>query len=243
MNILRPYKSDIRQIETLVKLGVNHNDIASILGVTPAKLSKWKDQNQVINELLTVKARPEYTCLHPDFAPMVEEAFTCAGKRFYRFKKEFQMATGRYKYYHAALREMDMHASLETLSKYVDAFEAILNGGKKNKIEFTELAKLVINLKSRIKLAFDPHTVRELAAVAYFDETEDITTFDKAYGEEKIKLWIDNNVLDFFLTRPIGELFTLSNISIESLAQHLTTLEQIVTDLNLDLQTVLEDNS
>lgn len=244
MNILRPYKSDIRQIDSLVKLGCNYFDIAGILGITESELKKWESKNTKVSELLKPKALPEYTLNHPDYAPMVEEAFACAGKRYYRFKEEYRMSTGRYKYYYAALREVEMKASLETLNKYVSAFESILNGGSKGKkIEIGTLWELVINLKSRIKLAFDPQTVRDLAAIAYFDETEDLTTYDKKYGDGKIKIWNDHQVYAFFLTRPISELFNVNGISITSLAGHLREMDGVIADLNSNLQTVSEDNS
>lgn len=244
MNILRPYKSDIQQIDSLVKLGVNKRDIASILQLTEAQLNKWESKNTQVAELLKPKARPEFTLNHPDYAPMVEEAFACAGKRYYRFKEEYRMSTGRYKYYYAALREVEMKASLETLNKYVEAFESILNGGgKQSKILMGTMWELVLNLKARLKLEFDPQTVRDLAAIAYFDETEDLTTFNKKYGDEKVKLWRDNEVYDFFLTRPISELFNLSGISTISLAEHLRAMDGVIKEVNSNLQTVLEANS
>jgi hypothetical protein len=242
MNFLRPYKSDLRQIDSLVKLGCNESDICSVLHITQSQLSKWKSKNKAVEDYLKPKARPEFTVSHPDYAATVEEAFTCAGKRFYRFKEEYRMSTGRYKYYYSTLRELELKLSLTDLQKYVDAFKAVLNGGKKNKIEFTELAKLTSNLESRIVLAFDTATIKKLAAVAYFDETEDITSFNEKYGHEKIKLWEDHKVYDFFLTKPIGELFNLKSISVDSLLEDLSLMDGIIKDTNSVVQKVLEDN-
>lgn len=242
-NFLRPYKSDIRQIDSLVKLGCNYFDIAGILGITESELKKWESKNTKVSELLKPKALPEYTLNHPDYAPMVEEAFACAGKRYYRFKEEYRMSTGRYKYYYSTLRELELKLSLTDLQKYITAFKVVLNGGKKAKIEFTELAKLLINLESRLELAFDTSTIKKLAAVAYFDETEDLTTFNDRYGQDKVRIWEDNKVYDFFLTRPIGELFNLKSILPGSLEEHLKMMDGIIKDLNFNLQTVLEDNS
>ena len=240
-NILRPYKSDIRQIESLTKLGCNESDICLILNITTDILTKWKAKNKVVEDLLKPKARPEFTLLHPDYAAMVEEAFTCAGKRFYRFKEEYRMSTGRYKYYYATLRELELKLSLKDLQKYVDSFKTVLNGGSKKKtIELTDLHKLVINLESRVELAFDPATIRKLAAIAYFDDTEDLVSFDERYGDQKIKLWEDHKVYDFFLTKPIGELLGVKNISVDSLVEHLNQMDGIIQDLNSNLLTVSE---
>lgn len=243
-NPFRPYRSDINQIASLVKLGCNESDICLILNITSDILSKWKAKNKQVEDILKPKARPEFTLLHPDYAPMVEEAFTCAGKRFYRFKEEYRMSTGRYKYYYSILRELELKLSLKDLQKYVDAFKAVLNGGSKKKsIELTDLHKLVINLESRIVLAFDPATIRRLAAVAYFDDTEDLLAFDEKYGEQKVKLWEGYKVYDFFLTRPIGELFGVNSSSVDSFVELMSLKDGIIQDLNSNLQTVLEDNS
>lgn len=243
MNIFRPYKSDIRQIKTLVELGANETDICSVLGISNFDLERWKKRNQKVEIILKPKARPEFTIHHPDYAPMVEEAFTCGGKRFYRFKEEYRMPTGRYKYFYAFLREVDLRASLATLKDYVDAFKKVLNGGEKGKsISIGAMWELILNLETRIKLAFEPMGVKNLAAVAYFDDTEDLTTFSTAYGKEKIKLWEEHNIHDFFLTKPIGELLNLKGISIESLQEYLIQSEQIIQDLNSGLLKVSEEN-
>lgn len=243
MNILRPTKVDITQITKLAGLGANHSDIAYILGVTVFDLQKWQAKNQTISDALKPKSRPSETIHHPDFAPMVEEAFSCGVKRFYRFKEEYRMPSGRYKYYYASLREVDLRASLSVLTNYIDAFKNILNGGKKGTVSMGSLWELVLNLESRTKLAFEPMGVKNLASVAYFDETEDLTTFDGNYGKEKIKLWEEHGMLDFFLTRPIGELLNLSGISVESLTDYLNQAEEVLKDLNSGLQKVSEENS
>lgn len=243
MNIFRPYKSDVRQIESLVKLGANTADISMVLGITPVQLKKWEEKNVLIAELLKPKPRPECNLNSPEFAANVEEAFTCGGKRFYRFHAEYEMPAGRYKYFYFYLREAAMHASLETLRKYVEAFKAVLNGVVKKGGAQGDLWKLVWNLETIVKLDFDPELVKRLASVAYFDETEDLITYDKAYGEEKIKLWDDHKLHDFFLMSPIGELFGLSNLSIEYLEECLTEREAILKELDSNLLTVLKENS
>jgi hypothetical protein len=243
-NFFRPFKSDIKQIESLLKLGSNESDICLVLNITQQQLSKWKAKSKELEDILKPKARPEFTISHPDYASMVEEAFTCGGKRFYRFKEEYRMATGRYKYYYATLRELELKLSLDKLQEFVNAFKLVLNGGgKKKSIELTELHKLVLNLESRIVLAFDPMTIKKLAAVAYFDETEDLTSFSEKYGNEKIKLCEEHNLYTFFLTNPIGELWGVNNTSVDSFQERLTKATEIVQDLDSSLQQVLEANS
>jgi len=144
---------------------------------------------------------------------------------------------GRYKYIYAALKEVDLRMTLETLEQYVKAMKNILDGGsKKNQVSMGELWKLTLNMESRIKLAFEPASVERLAAVLFFDETEDLRTYDRKYGAEKIEHWKSNNVLDFFLTMPIVELLGLKGISQTSLEEYIQEANQLMQDLTLDLQ-------
>lgn len=244
IDFLRPDSADISQIDALAKLGANKTDIASVLGITDVQLSKWQGKSKAVAEILKPKALPEFTMNHPEYAPMVEEAFVCGTKRFYRFKEEYRLPAGRYKYYYAFLREVDLRVSLDVLKQYVTAFKDILNGGNKGKgISLGSLWELVLNLETRTKLAFEPAGVRNLASVCYFDETEDLTTYDTAYGKQKIKLWDDHGVHDFFLTRPIDELLNLRGTSHESLLEYLNQTEEIIQDLNSGLSKVSEENS
>lgn len=225
-------------------LGGNRVDICSVLLIPETTLIAWEANYLEVAEILKKKPRPEFTMNHPEYAPMVEEAFVCGTKRFYRFKEEYRLPAGRYKYYYAFLREVDLRVSLDVLKQYVTAFKDILNGGNKGKgISLGSLWELVLNLETRTKLAFEPAGVRNLASVCYFDETEDLTTYDTAYGKQKIKLWDDHGVHDFFLTRPIDELLNLRGTSQESLLEYLNQAEEIIQDLNSGLSKVLEENS
>lgn len=243
MNFLRPSKHDIYQIEKFAALGVSRDDIAELLNIGPVRLAKWEESNAEISSYLKPKARPEFTIVHPDYAHMVEEAFTCAGKRFYRFKEEYRMSTGRYKYYYATLRELELKLDSATLTKYLDAIEKILNGGSKGKVEMGKIWEMIFNMRTRVELEFDPKTIKDLAAIAYFDKSEDLTTYDQKHGQAKIKLWESHGNYDFFLTKPIGELFGLKNSSVEHLQQFLSRADGIIQELNSNLQAVLEDNS
>jgi hypothetical protein len=243
-NPLRPYKSDLRRIESLAKLGCNREDIASVVGVTATHLARWEESSTAVADLLREKVRPETTMAYADFAPNVEEAFTCGGKRYYRFKEEYEMPAGRYKYFFYFLKEMNMHASLETMEKYVVAFKNILNAtNPKRGIQLGDLWKLVWNMETILKLDFDPALVKKLASVAYFDEGEDLITYDQEYGKAKIKFWEDHKIYDFFLMKPIGDLTGLSSLSVDSLEECLNQRMEILKELDSNLLTVLKENS
>lgn len=189
-------------------------------------------------------AKPDFNISHPDIAHMIEFAFEAGGKQYYRFKEEFRIPAGRYKYIYAYLRENDLRMSMENLREYVDAFKKVLSGGgKKNTISLEDLWKLVLNLESRINLGLDPEGIERLASVVYFDDTEDLSTFDKRHGADKIANWKQNNVTDFFLTKPIGDLLNLSDISLTSLQDYIKTSQEIIEELNSGLQKVSQENS
>jgi hypothetical protein len=182
----------------------------------------------------TRKAAPSnghiHNIKHPDIEGQVEVAFKVGSKPYYRFKDDFQMPAGRYKYVYAYLREVDLRMELDMLRTYVQELKRCLNPSGKQ-IDLETAWKIIFNLESRTNLAFEPETVRRLATVVYFDATEDLITYDKSYGDKKLKFWTANNVKDFFLTRPMSEFLGLTGISLTSLEEYLTTAEGILQDL------------
>jgi hypothetical protein len=194
--------------------------------------------------LFKKKARPEFNIRHPDVAHNVEVAFKAGGKTYYRFREERLIPAGRYKYIYAYLKEVDMRMNLETLKNYVKDFKDLLNGsGPKKIIQIGEMWKLVINLESRLALAFEPATVERLASVMFFDGDEDLSTYDRKHGAAKIEHWHKNNVRDFFLTKPMGELLGLRTTSIESLEAYISQATQVIQDLTVDQQKLSLENS
>lgn len=187
--------------------------------------------------------KPEFNAHHVDVASIIEVAFKVKGKKYYRFKEERLIPAGRYKYIYSHLREVDMRMDLSTLRNYVNEFKNILGGGGvKKTINIGDLWKLVINLETRVALAFEPASVERLASVIYFDDTEDLSTWDKKYGAEKVEFWKANKCMDFFLTRPVGELLGAKDISIESLQAYIQEAEMIIKDLTFVPSTPLPEN-
>lgn len=184
---------------------------------------------------------PIFNVNHPDIENNIEVAFKVKGKTYYRFKDDFRMPVGRYKYVYAFSKEVEMRMDLDTLKEYVRELKRCLNGEKKV-IDLEGAFKIVFSLETRVNLAFEPDTVRRLASVAYFDSTEDLSTYDQKHGNDKIAFWKKNNVTDFFLTRPINELLGLTDTSITSLEEYLATAEGILQDLNLELPNLSSEN-
>lgn len=189
-------------------------------------------------------ANPTHNIYHKDYAPKIQKAFKSGTVQYYKFIDDHQIPAGRYKYIYAALKEADLRMDLDTLKNFIDTLENILNGGaKKNNVNVGDIWKMIINMKSRISLGFEPASIKRLASVIYFDETEDLKTYNKVHGLKKVEFWEKNNTMDFFLTRPIVELFGLKDISTTSLEEYISLSEGIIQDLTLDLQTVSLANS
>lgn len=184
---------------------------------------------------------PVFNIYHPDIADQVEMAFEAGGKKFYRFIDQYQMPTGRYKYIVAATREVDLRMSIELLKEYMNEIRTALNGSK-GKVDLESIWKILFNIETRISLAFEPNTVKKLASVCYFTDSEILTTWDsKKDGKEKIKLWDEHNCLDFFLTKPISELLRLNDSSLISLQTYLSQIYPILEELKPELPTVPSD--
>lgn len=181
---------------------------------------------------------PAFNLHHPDVAHKIVFAFECAGKKYYRFGNktegiEMDMPTGRYKFYLAFLEEFNLHMTLETLGKYLDVLERSLSGGK-GQVNIGDAWETIIKMRSRVKLGFDPDTVKRLASVTFFDETEDLSDYDRAHNEQKMALWDRHDNLGFFLRTPIKELCGLNGISLTDLAEYTNQMVEVIKDLSPD---------
>jgi hypothetical protein len=175
---------------------------------------------------------PAFNIYHPDIADQIELAFEAGGKKFYRFADQYKMPTGRYKFIVAATREVDLRMSIERLSQFMQDLKNCLKG-EKGKVDLETAWKTIFAIETRIALQFEPHTVKKLASICYFTDSEILTTWDKVKdGSEKVKLWDKHNCLDFFLTRPISELLRLSDYSLTSLETYLSQVYPILEELN-----------
>lgn len=186
---------------------------------------------------------PAFNIYHPDISDQVELAFEVGGKKFYRFADQYKMPTGRYKYIVAATREVDMRMSIELLREYITQIKNCLKG-EKGKVDLETAWKTLFNIETRISLAFEPNTVKKLASICYFTDSEILTSWDKVKdGSEKVKFWDKYNCLDFFLTRPISELLRLSDSSLTSLETYLSQVYPILEELSPAPQTSSSEQS
>jgi hypothetical protein len=189
------------------------------------------------------KPKPEFNINHPQVAHQIEFAFESAGTKYYRFGKEFQMPTGRYKWVMHYLREVDLRMDLDTMKKYMAGLKKILNGGTTGKmIQLGEAWKIVDKIEARLALAFEPAGIARLASVTFFDDTEDLSGFNFEYGSEKVDKWAKAGTLDFFLTSPIEDILNLKGISTQSLQEYIQEVNLMIQEMTLETPNPSQEN-
>jgi hypothetical protein len=182
-----------------------------------------------------LKIKPDFSVekfniYHPDVRDSIEEAFEVGLIKYYRFKSEFRLPTGRYKYHYKYLQQNAIRIDPETLKSDVQTARSWLTGERK-KIDISKTLEILHGIETRASLPFDPELARKLAAVSFFTDEEDLSTFDEAYGDKKIKFWKENNFNDFFLMMPVEECLNLKGISITSLEAYLEEGQMIIQEL------------
>jgi len=184
---------------------------------------------------------PMYNLHHPDLAGKTEFAFECGGVKYYRAIKEYILPVGRYKWIDATLNEVDIRMTMPLLRAFMAKLKKNLNGS--NGIDLGEAFKVIYSIETRCDLDWEPETVKRLASVVYFDETEDLRDYDIEYGQKKIKSWEQHNNYSFFLTRPIAELLNLSDTSETSLQKYIQQVQEILKDWTLEPESPSSENS
>lgn len=235
MNWLRPTKHDLKQLDLLISKGVKLDYIQQILDITPQEFERWTRKANVWEIISRIpESRPEkFNIYHPDLADQIEEAFECGLIKYYRFKSEFRLPTGRYKYHYKYLQLNAIKTDPELLKSEVQEARSWLSGERK-KIDIGNAMQVLYKIETRASLPFDPELARKLASVSYFTDDEDLSTFYEEHGEKKIAHWKEHNFNDFFLMTPVAELLNLKNISITSLEAYLTEAQDILQALTLE---------
>lgn len=182
------------------------------------------------------KKKPQeglYNIYHPEMAEKTEFAFEVDGVKYYRMKKDVIMPVGRYKWVDATLNEVDIRMTLPVLKAYIKELKTNLDGSK-GVINLAKAFQQIYAMETRCELAFEPETVRRLASVVYFDDTEDLRDYDQEYAQKKIEFWQKKKIYTYFLTKPIAELLNLSEVSETYLVTYIKEAEQILKDLTLE---------
>ena len=160
------------------------------------------------------KISPEFkNAHHPEFTGLIEESFKVRGITYYNFKSDTQVRTGRYIFVQNFLQEVYFRMDLDRLKMYISRVREEIDGSKNGQINVGNACAFLDQMKNLTELAFEPDTVYRLASVIFFDDTEDVTKWDKAHNDKKIAAWKEEGTLDFFYKRPFTALMRLKDIS------------------------------
>ena len=166
---------------------------------------------------------------------VIVPAFESGGVQYYQLHDLFNSFAGRALDAEDVYNRWSMRCSNEFLRGWAAALENEVN---QTSIKILEIGKLVQALKERLDFAL-PSTglIWELAAVAFFDETESPYKYDPFYAKTKIERWKKDETLPaFFFKCRMSDLVSLPNLSEEGLATYLKAVEAVnASHINLVL--------
>lgn len=124
------------------------------------------------------------------------------------------------------LQEVNLRMDRERLLMYIERIISELDGTR-SVINVGNALAFLGHMKTMGQMAFEPDTVYRLASVLFFDDTEDLRTWDKKYNEKKIAGWREDGTLDFFYNKPFKELIGLKDISETDLKLYLERAQEL----------------
>lgn len=126
----------------------------------------------------------------------IEYAFTSCGTKYYRFADITNLPYERGLMALHVYKEVEMCCSRQFLLHYTDVINKILH---ERQIDIFKINQLNEILKQRLTMTTDTELLYKLAAVCFFDKTENPAVYEPDYAEKKIAKWRkDKGVNDFF---------------------------------------------
>lgn len=168
-------------------------------------------------------------------------AFELGGIQYYEFPDTNMAPSSRMFSALDFYNEFNMRCTREFLVATMKAMRENLNG-KGGKIDFVEVAKLVLQVEERLEFIHEPETAYKYASVVFIDENEDPYNYDSKYNQEKIARWKKEAPESFFLSMPVKRLFPLLGLSERDLKTYLTTLKKVDRRHLENLFTILSAN-
>jgi hypothetical protein len=200
------------------------------MSATKSRKPKRKPVKPVMNDKV-------WNIHHPELFDKIEEAFKSGGVQYYTFKKDTTMQYGRYIVMQAFLQEVNFRMSTDTLKAYISKITIELNGSK-GSVNLGNALELLGHMKNLTELAFEPDTVYRLASCLFFDDSEDLRTWDKKHNENKIRAWRATGTLDFFYDKLFQELTNLKNISQTAITDYLEKVGDLKTRYDSAIQSL-----
>ena len=156
----------------------------------------------------------------------IEYAFTCGHTKYYRFADIANLPYERGLIALQVYNEVDMRCSRQFLLYYAETIDKLLH---QQKIDIFKINQINELLKQRLTLTTDTDLLYRLAAVCFFDKTENPAVYEPDYAEKKIAKWRkDKGARDFFLQMPLLELMPF----LQNVATDLDTYSAMCEELN-----------
>lgn len=189
------------------------------------RTKKRKPVKPVVNDKI-------FNLHNPEYHGMIEPAFEAGGVQYHCFKKDSEMRYGRYIFMQDFLQETQLRMSLDQAKKDNAVMTAWLDGSK-GQINIGKVLEILSIHRQQFDLAFEPDTVFRLASCLYFDESEDLRTWDKKYNEAKIQRWKESHTVDFFFHKLFQELSGLRVSSKTALQSYLSQVPETLKGWDL----------
>lgn len=143
--------------------------------------------------------------LWPDSRFVIKHAFRACGKDYYMMDDMVNLPYERALTAIDFYNEFSMGVDIEFLKLHTAKIRELLT--TKKTINVFEINKLNEQLAEKVDFIRSPNLIYKLASVVYFDKSEDPTTYDFKYNDEKIKRWKSEfKEGSFFLLKPIKDL-------------------------------------
>lgn len=143
----------------------------------------------------------------PDSKHIIIYAFTIGERHYFRFDDPLNMPYDRALKCLVYFKELDMNCDRPFLKAHTEAIDNLFKKSSVNIDDLVTIRNLNNQLKARLELPKEPDLMYKMAAVVFFDQSENPITYEFKYGENKIRAWKRNTTLtDFFLQKPLIEL-------------------------------------
>lgn len=120
---------------------------------------------------------------------------------YWRFVNPADMPEARFVHYLYLVKRLAMNVDEDLLSKYIEGFKQAFEKG--DKAQFYALEYM---LKDTLQHVTPVETYYWMAALLYFDRTEDISCFDHDYNQRKVEYFKSLPNQTFFLSGLISSL-------------------------------------
>lgn len=162
----------------------------------------------------------------------IELAFVLGGTKYYHFKSEFNICSGRAHDAIDVYDELNMKCDRDYLEEHIKVVDQLIESAQKGLTDkgntdlnsvYQKLHKIqVLNdqIKQRLKWITHKESVLKLASIMYFDESEDPRHYDEKYNAEvKIPKWRKHK--GFFLEKPMKDMLPFGKLSTKDLETYL----------------------